>query len=223
MEGFELTTSGEDGMLSFVLVSEELFTGRLLVMNVTFRVINGQEGELIMIDMSDRTASDGTSEVIPLYLPFTATLSSEIHTEETSVQTQTEAETDPPATKPPETTTPKVTTSEPETEPPETPPEETTAEAPDVTETVTADTEQQTETDPETTDKSNETDKPVTTPETTAPPQTDPVTSGATWFGSGLSASSVALIIAGSLLVTGAVVFVVIYLIERYKNKKRDE
>lgn len=214
-EDISVRHSEENGVVSFLFTTVEKMSGTLDLLDVVFAVIDGQEGETVTIDMIDRSVSDGEREAVPLYTQFIAVLASSMHTETPGIQTETTV---------PETTAPETTTAEPETEP----------------EPVTETTEAETEPAPETettapptpgteTETEPGTDAPdtgrVTNASTTAePPATE--TGAETADDGGGDRRPVYLtvmIIAAALLLTGAAVFTAIYLIERHKNKMRNE
>jgi hypothetical protein len=214
-EDISVRHSEENGVVSFLFTTVEKMSGTLDLLDVVFAVIDGQEGETVTIDMIDRTASDGEREVVPLYTQFIAVLAATMHTETPGIQTETTV---------PETTAPETTTAEPETEP-EPVTETTEAETEPVPETVTtAPPTPGTETETEPGTDAPDTGR-VTNASTTAePPVTE--TGAETADDGGGDRRPVYLtvmIIAAALLLTGAAVFTAIYLIERHKNKMRNE
>lgn len=214
-EDISVRHSEENGVVSFLFTTVEKMSGTLDLLDVVFAVIDGQEGETVTIDMIDRTASDGEREVVPLYTQFIAVLAATMHTETPGIQTETTV---------PETTAPETTTAEPETEP-EPVTETTEAETEPVPETeTTAPPAPGTETETEPGTDAPDTGR-VTNASTTAEP---PVaeTGAETTDDGGRDRRPVYLtvmIIAAALLLTGAAVFTAIYLIERHKNKMRNE
>ena len=214
-EDISVRHSEENGVVSFLFTTVEKMSGTLDLLDVVFAVIDGQEGETVTIDMIDRTASDGEREVVPLYTQFIAVLAATMHTETPGIQTETTV---------PETTAPETTTAEPETEP-EPVTETTEAETEPVPETeTTAPPTPGTETETEPGTDAPDTGR-VTNASTTAePPATE--TGAETADDGGGDRRPVYLtvmIIAAALLLTGAAVFTAIYLIERHKNKMRNE
>lgn len=214
-EDISVRHSEENGVVSFLFTTVEKMSGTLDLLDVVFAVIDGQEGETVTIDMIDRTASDGEREVVPLYTQFITVLAATMHTETPGIQTETTV---------PETTAPETTTAEPETEP-EPVTETTEAETEPVPETeTTAPPAPGTETETEPGTDAPDTGR-VTNASTTAePPATE--TGAETADDGGGDRRPVYLtvmIIAAALLLTGAAVFTAIYLIERHKNKMRNE
>ena len=214
-EDISVRHSEENGVVSFLFTTVEKMSGTLDLLDVVFAVIDGQEGETVTIDMIDRTASDGEREVVPLYTQFITVLAATMHTETPGIQTETTV---------PETTAPETTTAEPETEP-EPVTETTEAETEPVPETeTTAPPTPGTETETEPGTDAPDTGR-VTNASTTAePPATE--TGAETADDGGGDRRPVYLtvmIIAAALLLTGAAVFTAIYLIERHKNKMRNE
>lgn len=214
--------SQEEGIISFVFLNDEKFSGTADLMTIAFIVIDGQEGDIINVDLTDRTASDGEFEVVPLFTPFSVALPSEVHTEVSTEATETETVTTEadeitpgPVTKKDtdtvaETTAPDQTT-EPETEPPE-------------TETEGTDTVTVTETETETTSA-----EPAPTDTSATDPVDPPTTAGPDDTGSGdeekgrIPPYMIVIAAAAALLLIGGGVFLVIYLSERRKNKLRNE
>ena len=214
-ENMSVRHSEENGVVSFLFTTVEKMSGTLDLFDVVFAVIDGQEGETVTIDMIDRSASDGEREVVPLYTQFIAVFAATMHTETPGIQTETTV---------PETTAPETTTAEPETEP-EPVTETTEAETEPVPETeTTAPPTPGTETETEPGTDAPDTGR-VTNASTTAePPATE--TGAETADDGGGDKRPVYLtvmIIAAALLLTGAAVFTAIYLIERHKNKMRNE
>lgn len=214
-ENMSVRHSEENGVVSFLFTTVEKMSGTLDLLDVVFAVIDGQEGETVTIDMIDRSASDGEREVVPLYTQFIAVFAATMHTETPGIQTETTV---------PETTAPETTTAEPETEP-EPVTETTEAETVPVPETeTTAPPTPGTETETEPGTDAPDTGR-VTNASTTAePPATE--TGAETADDGGGDKRPVYLtvmIIAAALLLTGAAVFTAIYLIERHKNKMRNE
>ncbi len=214
-ENMSVRHSEENGVVSFLFTTVEKMSGTLDLFDVVFAVIDGQEGETVTIDMIDRSASDGEREVVPLYTQFIAVFAATMHTETPGIQTETTV---------PETTAPETTTAEPETEP-EPVTETTEAETVPVPETeTTAPPTPGTETETEPGTDAPDTGR-VTNASTTAePPATE--TGAETADDGGGDKRPVYLtvmIIAAALLLTGAAVFTAIYLIERHKNKMRNE
>lgn len=214
-EDISVRHSEENGVVSFLFTTVEKMSGTLDLMDVVFAVIDGQEGETVTIDMIDRSVSDGEREVVPLYTQFIAVLASSMHTETPGIQTETTV---------PETTAPETTTAEPETEP-EPVTETTEAETEPVPETeTTAPPTPGTETETEPGTDAPDTDRVTNATTTAEPPATE--TGAETEDDGGGDRRPVYLtvmIIAAALLLTGAAVFTVIYLIERHKNKMRNE
>ena len=214
-EDISVRHSEENGVVSFLFTTVEKMSGTLDLLDVVFAVIDGQEGETVTIDMIDRTASDGEREVVPLYTQFIAVLAATMHTETPGIQTETTV---------PETTAPETTTAEPETEP-EPVTETTEAETEPVPETeTTAPPTPGTETETEPGTDAPDTGR-VTNASTTAEPPATETGAETTDDGGGdrRPVYLTVMIIAAALLLTGAAVFTAIYLIERHKNKMRNE
>ena len=214
-EDISVRHSEENGVVSFLFTTVEKMSGTLDLLDVVFAVIDGQEGETVTIDMIDRSVSDGEREAVPLYTQFIAVLASSMHTETPGIQTETTV---------PETTAPETTTAEPETEP-EPVTETTEAETEPVPETETiAPPTPGTETETEPGTDAPDTDR-VTNASTTAePPATETGAETADDGGGDRRPMYLTvMIIAAALLLTGAAVFTAIYLIERHKNKMRNE
>ena len=214
-EDISVRHSEENGVVSFLFTTVEKMSGTLDLLDVVFAVIDGQEGETVTIDMIDRTASDGEREVVPLYTQFITVFAATMHTETPGIQTETTV---------PETTAPETTTAEPETEP-EPVTETTEAETEPVPETeTTAPPTPGTETETEPGTDAPDTGR-VTNASTTAEPPATETGAETTDDGGGdrRPVYLTVMIIAAALLLTGAAVFTAIYLIERHKNKMRNE
>ena len=175
-----------DGYMTFVFYNTEAVTGAVKVMDVIFKIKDGEANDSITVKAEDPVLSDGTAEVTPVTEEYVCTLSESIHTEtetETEEVTETQTETETETETQTETKTEKQTETEPatQTEKVTEPVTETETETEKITETETetepvTQTETETETVTETQTKTTAVTEKETEKQTVTEKQTEPAT-----------------------------------------------
>ena len=89
-EGSPLTSSHTeyDGHVNVVFFSSEALHTSVKAADLTFEVREGEENEIMKVDLSDAVFTDGVTETEPLCVGFEAALAEETHTETTGTDTE---------------------------------------------------------------------------------------------------------------------------------------
>lgn len=93
-EGFTVYHSVSDGRMTFVFYNDASYTGEFGAADVTFRITDGKEHDIIEINIDKATVSDGENEKDVLAKKHALMLLSDIHTDfsDTDINTVTETE-----------------------------------------------------------------------------------------------------------------------------------